>query len=259
MKVEEVFASVSQDLTLVNKKIEQELVIKGIRLDSFVNLDVCPFNSLLRPGLVILTARFFNYTGGKAIALACIFQLVYLASRIHTWVLEPDEISPSNKINFRDGSQFPVLVGDYLYGKFFTFLCKKGLIDFLKPIAEIICSINEGGILRQMAAKKLHTFSRQDEIIRKEKAELIAGCCSCGAMLGRALVHEQSAITDFGLNLGMAYGLLEQDAPFKRVVIYLKNALEKLAVLPERPEKEVLRQLVYLFLRREVVLQRMVG
>lgn len=257
--IEEAFASINQDLNLVNKKIEQELAIKGIRLDSLVNLDVCPFNKLLRPGLVILATRLFNYTGGKAIALASIFQLIYLASSVHACILEAEEISPDNNINYRNSSQFPVLVGDYLYSKFYTFLYSEGLTEFLKPIAEIICLINEGGILRQMVAKKVYTFSHQNEIVRKEKAVLIAGCCSCGAMLGKASKYEQAAINDFGLNLGMACGLLEQDVPFERVVVYLQHALEKLAILPERPEREVLRQLVYLFLKREVVFQQMVG
>jgi geranylgeranyl pyrophosphate synthase len=152
-----------------------------------------------------------------------------------------------------------VLVGDYLYGKFFTTLCNAGIVHYLKNMAELICTINKNGILilrnPDLASTDPLAYL---EVIRGESAELLAS----GAYLGADLAGADSAIKDklycFGLNLGMALGLFLRGAPAKQIGQYAAQAERILKQLPPGNDKESLRELIGLFTMNNTAAVRMV-
>jgi geranylgeranyl pyrophosphate synthase len=136
-------------------------------------------------------------------------------------------------------------VGDYLYGKYFSLLYKSGIINFLGPLAEIICQIHEGGIMESRITEKNPAPESFREVVRKETAELFAGCCVMGAVLAGASKKDQEIMRRFGMNFGMASGLLERGITVRYADEYLKEALTALQDVPERIEKAILEQLIH--------------
>ncbi|TEB10736.1 polyprenyl synthetase family protein [Pelotomaculum propionicicum] len=230
---------IEKEITAVNNQIEKHLLIKSGNLKSFAHLEFPPLNKSIRPALLILTARLFGCNPEKAVPMGCVIQFIYMASKVHAAISEKDSDYIRGNTDPRDGSQFPVLVGDYLYGKFFYFLCRDGQLNFLGTLSELVCTIHEGGILSKKS-------EGQDprEIIRKETAELFAVSCWLGASLAGATEREQESMRRFGLNFGMAYGLLEQGGPAGYVTSYCKEALAHLAGIPARADKSVFEQIV---------------
>ena len=258
--VNQVFNSIRKELETVYQKIEQELVIKAGHISSFAHLKHSIVDYAIRPALVIFSGRMFGRITEKTLALAAVCQFIYLAAHVHVDITENSTAqAPGLETDPRDGSQFPVLVGDFLYGKFFTTLCDYGIVKFLKPLSEIICQINEGGLLRQkeLNSKVISQVVAKD-IIRKETAELFAGCCSLGAESVQATPNECLALYKFGKNFGMAYGLLENGMPFDNVAYYLDLALRELSLFNKCQTSEALEELVNLFLGQKIALQRMV-
>ncbi|MCL6634272.1 MAG: polyprenyl synthetase family protein [Peptococcaceae bacterium] len=227
-------------------------------MGSFAHLEFSFVNKTIRPALVILSSRIYGCDPWKATVLASVFQFIYMASSVHQGISENDSDYIRGDSDPRDGSQFPVLVGDYLYGKFFTFLCDAGIINLLHPLAEIICQIHEGGIIRKKIAGQSLSSQLYQEVVRKETAELFAGCCAMGARLTGAPEGDQKLLRRFGRNLGMAYGLLEEGAPPEYTASFLEAALENLLMLPDKPERTVLRQLVHSLSPSGLVARRMV-
>lgn len=245
------------ELQQVQESMKRHFYIKAGYLGGFAHLDLCQLNNVLRPLLVVLSARTGGKITDKVISLAGVLQYIYLASRVHGGINEDNAIAGSGTDDPRDGCQFPVLVGDYFYGRFFTTLCDAGIVEYLGPLSEIICEINEGAVIRLKNAddeKRNPLLYR--ELVRKETAELIAGCCRLGGRLGGADEQQQKILYRFGINLGLALGLLEQGNNYEQVGGYLREAAVELERLPQR---QGLKDLVELFLRREIPLRRMVG
>lgn len=253
----ELFAPIYHELEQVQHNIEKELVIKAGYLGSLAHLDFPPLDDTIRPALVILSAQIYDVVSDRVIALAGILQFIFMASRMHAFITEEtDNIS----LDPRDGCQFPVLVGDYLYGKFFTTLCDYDIVRYLGPLAEIIAQINEGGILQKTCRRNGNlTDDLCLEIIRKETAVLFAGCGRLGAHLAGAAESDQVLLEQFGLQLGMAYGLLKGGHSHEQASSYLEQALANLRKLPDRSARVVLERLVDILMNRKTIVCRMVG
>lgn len=238
-----IFRPVREDLELVQSIIKKEFIIKAGHIDTFAHLKFSYINENIRPALVLLSSRIYGCEAGKAAALASVIQFIYMASNVHRGVSEIDSDFIRGDSDPRDGSQFPVLVGDYLYGKFFTFLCDAEIISLLEPLAQIICDIQEGCI----AKKTLTGQSSIDdllEVVRKETSGLFAGCCSFSARLAGAKEEEQERMWQFGRNLGMAYGIMEHDMYRQYAEHYIKEALGYLAEIPDNPDKTLLESII---------------
>jgi geranylgeranyl pyrophosphate synthase len=243
--IADILKPIEKELQAVSKLAEKHLLIKGIHIGKLAHLELTYNEKAIRSGLVILSSRIYGCTGDKAITLACVFYFIHMANRVHQSIPEKDSDYTKEDTDPRDGSQFPVLVGDYLYGKYFSLLYKSGMINFLGPMADIICQIHEGGILDSGITAKNPVSESFREVVRKETAELIAGCCVMGAVLAGASKKDQEIMRRFGMNFGMASGLLERGMAVRDADEYLKEAQTALRDVPEKKEKAILEQLVH--------------
>lgn len=253
-----IFSHCSEDLQQVQLLLRKNLSFRAGHLGEFVPLNFSHLDLNLRPGLVITAGRLFGPVTQQTIALAAIIQFIFMASRVHYGVKEG---SPGKErtLDVRSGYQYPVLVGDYLYGKFFTTLCEFGIVRYLEKLAKLICTINKSGIqtLRNPGQELTDKLQYMD-VIRGETAEIFA----CGAYLGADLAGageaDKKTLYDFGLNLGMTYGLLERGAALTQVREYLTTADVMLLRLPPGSKVQGFRELLAL-LSQENTVQRMVG
>jgi octaprenyl-diphosphate synthase len=243
--IADILKPIEEELQAVNKLSEKHLLIKGNHIGKLAHLELPYHEKAIRPALAILSSRIYGLYGYKAVTLACVFYFIHMATRVHQSIPEKDSDYTKEDSDPRDGSQFPVLVGDYLYGKYFSLLYKSGMINFLGPLADIICQIHEGGILAGGITVINPASESFREVVRKETAELFAGCCVMGAVLAGASKKDQEIMRRFGMNFGMALGLLERGIAVRYAGEYLKEAQTALRDVPERKEKAILEQLVH--------------
>ncbi|SHE85127.1 polyprenyl synthetase family protein [Desulforamulus putei] len=239
----DVFASIREDIQIIHNTIKNQLLIKAGHVGDYAHLEFSPMDNFIRPAVVLIAARLYNCRSAKVISLGAIVQFIFMASHIHKNI--PETAIQSYKVDPRDGTQFPVLVGDYLYGKFFTTLCDSDLLQYLRPLAEMIGRIHEGGILYR---KNLHMLEDNNklvnEIVRLEIAELMAGAARLAGDLAGAPEGDRESLYEFGVNLGMVYGLLQRNPLSVQGLKYTDQALKALEKLPNRPEKAMLENLV---------------
>ncbi|MHB1042899.1 MAG: polyprenyl synthetase family protein [Eubacteriales bacterium] len=255
-----IFKGIEEDLLQVHNRIIKEMVIRAGHVGDFSHLEFPRINQVIRPALVILSSRLFGGDQEKTVSLASIVQFIYMAFQVHNSVGEKDsDYSRETGSDPRDGSQFPVLVGDYLYGKFFTFLCGASLINLLGPLAEIICQINEGGVLKEKICGQALSSPLMREVVQKETAELFAGCCRLGARLACAPLEDQETLGRFGFNFGTAFALLELGAAFEYSQSYLKSSLSELFLLKDHPARDSLIELALSFQKHGLPVRQMVG
>jgi octaprenyl-diphosphate synthase len=165
----------------------------------------------LRPMLTLAMARLAGYTGDGHIKLAAAVEFMHTATLLHDDVVDESEMR-RGKLAARLlwGNEASVLVGDFLLGQAFKMMVEVGSLRSLEILSSAAAVIAEGEVMQLAAAK--NTATTEDEylfVIRAKTAELFAAACEVGPALGARPKDEQSACRSFGMNLGIAFQLVD--------------------------------------------------
>ena len=108
------------------------------------------------------------------------------------------------------GNEASVLVGDFLLGQAFKMMVEVGSLHALDILSSAASVIAEGEVMQLGAAK--NTATNEDEylaVIRAKTAELFAAACEVGPALASKDKAELAACRSFGMNLGIAFQLID--------------------------------------------------
>jgi octaprenyl-diphosphate synthase len=108
------------------------------------------------------------------------------------------------------GNEASVLVGDFLLGQAFRMMVEVGSLRALEILSSAAAVIAEGEVMQLVAAK--NTATTEDEylaVIRGKTAELFAAACEVGPVIGGRPKAEQAACRSYGMNLGIAFQLVD--------------------------------------------------
>ena len=192
-----------EKLNLVQARLRQEINCRPAKFDELVRLDMDELDRTVCPAIVLAVSCSCGDQGQKSDALAAIVQLIYMANQVHRLMKDDSDLAEELR-------QFPVLVGDLLYGKFFLELCQDKLLPFLAPLAQVIGTMSEGGISRWLSRDKKLSKDEWLTIIEKESASLTASAARLSAELASVSLPLQQQLEEFGLELGMAWGAWKQ-------------------------------------------------
>ena len=165
----------------------------------------------LRPMLTLATAALTAYQGDGAVKLAASVEFMHTATLLHDDVVDDSEMR-RGKLAARMlwGNEASVLVGDFLLGQAFRMMIEVGNLTALDILSNAAVVIAEGEVAQLAAAK--NTATSEDEylgVIRGKTAELFAAACEVGPVLAGRPKAEQSASRSYGMNLGIAFQLVD--------------------------------------------------
>ena len=165
----------------------------------------------LRPMLTLATAALTAYEGDGAVKLAASVEFMHTATLLHDDVVDDSEMR-RGKLAARMlwGNEASVLVGDFLLGQAFRMMIEVGNMRALDILSTAAVVIAEGEVAQLAAAKNIAT----DEdaylaVIRGKTAELFAAACEVGPVLAGRPEAEQAACRAYGMNLGIAFQLVD--------------------------------------------------
>lgn len=199
-----VFNPIKNELTQVLERMDSFYKIKNGDLRQFSHLEE-HIKRCICPALVLFVGMVYSKITEKVVSLAEVIQFVYLASAVHADVNENDTNKKNwnrEKPDYKEGNQYPVLVGDYLYGRFFTTLCDAEIVEYLSPLSEVICLINEYGIVRCNNEHKSADVRDEDALM--DMAVLLTVVCKLAGEMVGAGKDQQIYLSKMGLSLGMA-------------------------------------------------------
>lgn len=188
-----------EKLNKVQMRLGQEINLKPASFEELVRQDMDVLDRTVNPAIVLAVSRAFKEHEQKSEALAGIIQLVFMANKVHKLMKDNSDIAEELR-------QFPVLVGDLFYGKFFLELCREKLLGFLDPLAQVMGTMSEGGISRWLSRDKKLGQTETLKIIEMESASLTALAARLSAELSGVSVPLQQQIEAFGWELGLAWG-----------------------------------------------------
>lgn len=257
--LETILKPITMDLEKANDLLKKEFAYMLKRTGNITGLEHFLVSVSLRPALVIVSSRIFGGNAEKTTILAAVMQFVYFASKVIDAISYDEPVPGIKGIGPLSGDRFKVLLGDYFHSRAAVILQESGIKGMIRPLADIICRMQEARIQKKMMPDGATDIQTYRNIIQKESAELIAGCCMLGARLAGASTEEQETMASYGCNLGMAIYFSERDGSPDLVAHYLDKAREALLLIPDQPEKVILAQLIEKVTDSGIKTQRLVG
>jgi octaprenyl-diphosphate synthase len=165
----------------------------------------------LRPMLTLAMARLAGYGGDGHVKLAAAVEFMHTATLLHDDVVDESEMRRGRlAARMLWGNEASVLVGDFLLGQAFKMMVEVGSLRALDILSSAAAVIAEGEVMQLGAAK--NTATTEDEylaVIRAKTAELFAAACEVGPVLAGRSKDEQAACRSYGMNLGIAFQLVD--------------------------------------------------
>src|SRR3954465_13730203 len=202
---------VTADMDLVNRTILSRTSSDVTMIPEVANHLIGSGGKRLRPVLTLAMARVAGYGGDGHIKLAAAVEFMHTATLLHDDVVDESDMR-RGKLAARMlwGNEGSVRGGGFLLGQAFKMMVEVGSLRALEILSNAAAIIAEGEVMQLSAAK--NTATTEDEylcVIRAKTAELFAAACEVGPALGSRPKDEQSACRSFGMNLGIAFQLVD--------------------------------------------------
>ena len=204
-------ALVRGDLERVNALILSRTGSEVTMIPEVANHLISSGGKRLRPMLTLATAALSGYRGDGQVKLAAAVEFMHTATLLHDDVVDESEMR-RGKLAARMlwGNEASVLVGDFLLGQAFKMMVEVKSLRALEILSGAAAVIAEGEVMQLAAAKNLDTTEDAYlSVIRGKTAELFAAACEVGPVLGRRPKAEEAACRSFGMNLGIAFQLVD--------------------------------------------------
>src|SRR6202171_502142 len=204
-------ALVRADLERVNSLILSRTGSEVTMIPEVANHLISSGGKRLRPMLTLATSALTFYRGDGHVKLAASVEFMHTATLLHDDVVDASEMR-RGKLAARMlwGNEASVLVGDFLLGQAFKMMVEVGSLRALEILSAAAAVIAEGEVMQLVAAK--NTATTEDEylaVIRAKTAELFAAACEVGPVIGGRPKAEQAACRSYGMNLGIAFQLVD--------------------------------------------------
>jgi octaprenyl-diphosphate synthase len=202
---------VNPDMLRVNAEIVARTGSEVTMIPEVANHLISSGGKRLRPMLTLAMAGLTGYSGDGHVKLAAAVEFMHTATLLHDDVVDESEMR-RGKLAARMlwGNEASVLVGDFLLGQAFKMMVEVGSMRALEILSTAAAVIAEGEVMQIGAAK--NTATTEDEylaVIRAKTAELFAAACEVGPVLTNRPKAEAAACRSFGMNLGIAFQLVD--------------------------------------------------
>ncbi|MBI4968325.1 MAG: polyprenyl synthetase family protein [Rhodospirillales bacterium] len=239
---------VKDDLERVNQTILERMHSPVALIPQLASHIIAAGGKRLRPLLTLVSAKMCGYdsVGGRHVKLAACVEFIHTATLLHDDVVDESSLRRGqSSANAVWGNKASVLVGDFLFSRAFELMVEDGSLSVLAILSRASSVIAEGEVLQLITANDTETSeSAYLEVIRAKTAALFAAACRVGAVVATRPTVEEMALESYGLNLGIAFQLIDDVLDYSA-----KQAVLGKAVGDDFREGKITLPVVLAFLR----------
>jgi octaprenyl-diphosphate synthase len=165
----------------------------------------------MRPAVLLMASRLAGYEGDRSILFAAVVEFIHTATLVHDDIIDDSDLRRGRlAVHSRWGNDITVLLGDYLYIKSMALALTHDTLDIVRVLCDVTLKMIEGE-LYQLTKNGDADISEDEhfDIIRRKTAYLFGGCAQIGGMLGKVSSERETALRDYGFNLGIAFQLVD--------------------------------------------------
>src|SRR5438094_1164137 len=160
----------------------------------------------IRPALLLLSSKLFNYQGRGAIRLGAVVEIIHTATLVHDDIIDEAQIRRGRPAaNTQWGNSKCVLAGDWLYMQAFKIAVQERNFRILATLIDLTQEMVEGELLQMETLGKCVSLQEYFDLIFRKTACLFATSMRLGAILGGASEDEERRLEEYGRHLGMAF------------------------------------------------------
>lgn len=199
------------DMSSVNQLIQTRLQSDVVLINQVGHYIINSGGKRLRPLLVLLASRAFDYQGTQHINLATIVEFIHTATLLHDDVVDGSDMRRGQETaNNIWGNEASVLVGDFLYSRAFEMMVEIKDMRVMEILAHTTNTIAEGEVLQLLNCNDADTTEeRYLEVIHSKTAKLFEAATRLGAIISGRPATEEEAIASYGMHLGTAFQLID--------------------------------------------------
>jgi octaprenyl-diphosphate synthase len=211
MQLSDIRDPVAEDFQAVDRLILRRLESDVVLIDQIGRYIVNSGGKRLRPLAVLLSARACGYGGQQHVDLAAIVEFIHTATLLHDDVVDGSDLRRSRETaNAVWGNEASVLVGDFLYSRSFEMMVDVGNMRVMDILSRATNRIAEGEVLQLLNCNDPETTEgKYMEVIERKTATLFEAGTRLGAVLAGAAPGVETAMTEYGRALGIAFQLVD--------------------------------------------------
>ncbi len=203
----------ADDMAQVDREILARMRSPVALIPELANHLVGAGGKRMRPLLTVASARLCGYAASddRHIKLATCVEFIHSATLLHDDVVDVSALRRGKpSANAVWGDKASVLVGDFLFTRSFELMVDVGSLDILAVLSRASSTIAEGEVLQLVSQRDISTpEATYLEVIKAKTAKLFAAAAEVGAMVAGRDGPERVALESFGMNLGIAFQLVD--------------------------------------------------
>jgi geranylgeranyl pyrophosphate synthase len=215
--VTSIYGPVQEDLRLVEDTFDRIKHVENFpALANMLGHVLGGSGKRVRPAIALLSGKFGDYDIDLHVPLAASIELLHTATLVHDDVIDA---SPSRRGRATANALFnnaaSVMLGDYMFAHAAELISRTNNTAVVRLFAHTIMAIAGGELHQDLSAYEyspdtLKYFAR----IEGKTASLFATSAEGGAMVARLSDAEREALRTYGLNVGMAFQVVDDILDF---------------------------------------------
>lgn len=199
------------DMAAVDALIRKRLASDVVLINQVAEYIIGAGGKRLRPMLLLLAARALGFEGGEAHQLAAVVEFIHTSTLLHDDVVDESDMRRGRQTaNAVWGNATSVLVGDFLYSRSFQLMVELQRMDVQTLLADTTNQIAEGEVLQLLHLRNPDTTEDAYlRVIERKTAILFAAATQLGAMLAGRDMAAQTAMRNYGMQLGYAFQIAD--------------------------------------------------
>ena len=170
----------------------------------------------IRPAMLLLSSRLCGSEGPACYRLGAVVEMVHSATLVHDDIIDDARVRRGRaSVNARWGNEITVLMGDWLYMTSFYLALGERNFRILGIFADVTRKMVEGELIQLSMSRNPDVSEEQHlDISMRKTAFLFSACTQIGAILGSMPEAREEALRLYGLNVGMAFQLVDDVLDF---------------------------------------------
>jgi octaprenyl-diphosphate synthase len=229
MSINRIRTCVADDLLATDQLILTRLSSDVVLINQIGHHIIQSGGKRIRPLIVLLAAKACGYEGIHHHTMAAVVEFIHTSTLLHDDVVdEADTRRGQATANANWGNAASVLVGDFLYSRSFQLMVEPENLRILSLMAETTNVIAAGEVLQLLNCRDADTDSeRYFEVIYRKTAKLFEASAQLGAVLAGQDEAIETALANYGKELGNAYQLIDDVLDYTADETQLGKALGK--------------------------------
>jgi len=206
----EVFELLRDDLAAIEREFGRDTVSNVTAITEIGEYLRGGGGKRIRPALLLLSSKLFNYQGRGAIKLGAVVEIIHTATLVHDDIIDEAKTRRGRPAaNTQWGNSKCVLAGDWLYMQAFKVAVQERNFRILDALIELTQQMVEGELLQMEKLGKLISLEEHFDLIYRKTACLFSVCMRLGAILGSATPEQEEQVAKYGRDLGMAFQIVD--------------------------------------------------